>query len=67
MKIKLPVTYEVCGFITLEADSISKAICFFEENADLIKLPEDVEYVDGSFNLSTYDLDILKYYNDFKF
>ena len=51
MKIKLPVTWEVCGIVEVEANSIEEAIAKFDEGCDYIPLP-DGEYVDGSFDLS---------------
>ena len=53
--VKLPVTYEVCGFVEVPKGTIEEAIDYFYENIDYIKLPTDTEYVDGSFQLSTDD------------
>lgn len=65
MKIKLPVTYSVCGFVEVEADSIESAVDYFEENVDHIPLPLDVEteYVEGSYELSSKDIDYIAFYN----
>lgn len=62
MKIKLPVTWEVCGIIEVEANSIEEAIDYFDENCDHIKLPKDFEYVDGSFNLSDSEIEFIELY-----
>lgn len=43
-KIKLPVSWEVFGFVEVEADSIEEAMEFFEENADSFSLPNESEY-----------------------
>ena len=62
MKIKLPVTWEVCGIVEVEANSIEEAIDYFNENCDNIKLPKDGEYVDGSFRLSDNTPEFIKLY-----
>ena len=59
MKIKLPVTWEVCGLIEVEANSIEEAVEYFNQNSSDIELPENPEYVDGSFVLSDDDPDYI--------
>lgn len=61
-KIKLPVSWEVSGFIEVEADSIEEAMDYFYENSDFIPLPTKSEYVDGSFALACSDLEYIKSY-----
>ena len=64
MKVKLPVTWEVCGMVEVEADSVAEAMDVFRETRDDIDLPCDWEYVDGSFDLTMYEADgIQKAYN----
>lgn len=60
MKIKLPVTWEVCGLVEVEANSIEEAVEYFNQNSSDIELPENPEYVDGSFVLSGDDPDYIK-------
>ena len=60
---KMPVTWEVCGFVDVEADSLEEAIDKFEENCDNYELPENGEYVDGSFGLTDNDPEFIKIYN----
>lgn len=62
MTIRLPVTWEVSGFVEMEADSIEDAVKIFNRDADYIKLPRDSEYVDASFCLSTEDPDEIALY-----
>lgn len=62
MTIRLPVTWEVSGFVEVEADSIEEAVKIFNRDADYIKLPRDSEYVDASFCLSTEDPDEIALY-----
>lgn len=59
-KIKLPVSWEVSGFVEVEADSIEKAMEYFEENVDSFSLPNDWEYVDGSFALTCTEPEYIK-------
>jgi hypothetical protein len=53
MKIKLPVTWEMCGEIEVEAKDIGDAIQDFRP--DKYDLPQEKLYVDGSFRLTTTD------------
>ena len=55
--MKIAVTWEMCGFVDIAAPTIEDAMQIFEEQSDYIKLPTDGEYVDGSFVLSTYDVE----------
>lgn len=60
MKIKLPVTWQVCGIIEVDADNIPAAVEYFDQNSDHIALPEENEYVDGSFELSCREPEYIK-------
>jgi hypothetical protein len=61
--ITLPVTWEVCGFVTVQAHDIESAIELFNETSDNIPLPKESEYVDGRFALTNSDPDFVKLYN----
>jgi len=63
MTYKLPVTWEVYGFVKIEANSIEEAIEIFNRESDHIELPEDSEYVDGSFELSSDEPDYVMLFN----
>ena len=67
-KFKLPVTWEMCGVVEIEAESLEAAVDYFNENSDHINLPtgEDVIYVDGSFNLSCDEISYLELFQDYK-
>lgn len=54
-KFKLPVVWEMGGFVTVEADSVEAAMEYFEKNVDHIPLPKEGVYVDASFALSCDD------------
>ena len=62
-KITFPVTWEVCGFVTIEAPDIASAIAYFNENSDHIPLPLKHDYVDGSFTLTDADPAFIELYN----
>lgn len=57
----IAVTWEVCGYIEVEADTIEDAMQMVSENPDDYDLPHDGgDYVDGSFRLSTDDVEEMK-------
>lgn len=62
MKIKLPVTWEMCGMVEIEADSIEEAIEKFYEDSDHIALPDDCCYVEASFGLSCEEPEYIEFY-----
>lgn len=62
-KFRLPVTWEVCGFVEVEAESVEEAIEAFERDIDHIPLPDDSEYVDGSFGLTDPSVEFIALYN----
>ncbi|MBR0267148.1 MAG: hypothetical protein IJQ71_06870 [Clostridia bacterium] len=47
----------------VEADSIDDAMDIFKETSDEIPLPTDADYVDGSFDLSCYEPEVIQVYN----
>lgn len=63
-KYKLPVSWEMCGIVEVEADSLEEAVAYFENNSDHIAFPSG-EYVDASFGLNMDSVeDISDCYND---
>ncbi len=56
-KQRIAVIWEMCGYIEVEANSIQEAMEKVKENPDDYPLPYDGEYVDGSFRLSTDDVE----------
>jgi len=56
-KQRIAVTWEVAGYIEVEANSVQEAMEKVKENPDGYSLPHDGEYVDGSFRLSTDDVE----------
>lgn len=55
--MKVAVTWQMCGFVDIDEDSMEKCMKKVEETSDHIKLPTDAEYVDGSFELASYDVE----------
>lgn len=54
--MRLAVTWEMAGYVDVEANTLEDAMEKFEKESDYIKLPNG-DYVDGSFRLSTEDVD----------
>ena len=40
MKIKLPVTWEVCGLVEVEANSIEEAVEYFNQIPAILNFPK---------------------------
>lgn len=57
----IPVSWEVCGSVEIDAESVEEAINIFDEQSDDIPLPEG-NYIDGSW--SREDSDFIKEYNN---
>ena len=64
-KQRIAVTWHVCGYIEVEANNIEEAMKKVRDNPDDYSLPYDGEYVDGSFGLSTDDVEEMKAMVDF--
>lgn len=60
MTWKMPVTWEMCAYINVEADTLDEAMEIVRDDADVIPLPLDgANYIDASWNLSSDDEDYL--------
>lgn len=64
--MKVAVTWEMCGYVDIEADTMEEAMEKFKRESDYIKLPTNAEYVDGSFVLSTDDVEEMEVICDLK-
>lgn len=62
--MRLAVTWEMCGYVDVEANTLEEAMDKFNEESDYIKLPNG-DYVDGSFRLSTDDVEEMEVIVDF--
>lgn len=65
-KQRIAVTWEMSGYIEVEANNIEEAMNMVRENPDNYSLPIEQDYVDGSFGLTTNDVDMMKIICDFK-
>lgn len=59
-KVKIAVTWEMCGYIEVDAVSTEEAMQKVKNDPDDYDLPKNGDYVDGSFHLSTEDVEIMK-------
>ena len=56
----MPVTWEMCAYINVDADTLGEAMEIARDEAGTIPLPGDgANYVDGSWNLSSKNEDYL--------
>ena len=46
---RIPVVYQMTGVVTVEADTLAEAIEFAGDEYNPVPLPEDAEYLDGSW------------------
>lgn len=61
---KIPVTWTECGTVSVEADTLEKAMEIAKDDDDVIPIPDNGTYVDGSWTLSTTDIDeVRRFYN----
>ena len=54
-KFKIPVSWEVCGIVEVEAQDIDEAIEIARDEEGVIPLPTDSDYIDGSWRVSDAD------------
>lgn len=51
-KFKIACSWEVCGEFEIEADNMNQALKQAAETKDIIDLPKDREYINGSFQIN---------------
>lgn len=62
---KIPVTWQMSGFVHVDADKLEDAIKAVREEYREYPLPEKASYVEDSFQLSDDDIDLIRTsYND---
>ena len=47
----------MCGYVDIDAETMEEAMEKFNNESNHIKLPTNGEYVDGSFQLSSEDVE----------
>lgn len=64
-KWKIPVTWEVCGYVYVDADTLVEAMETARDDEGVIPLPTESDFVDGSWRLSETDENFVReMYND---
>ena len=64
-KWKIPVTWEICGYVYVDADTLVEAMETARDDEGVIPLPTESDYVDGSWRLSETDENFVReMYND---
>ena len=62
---KIPVTWEMCSVIMVEAETLEDAMEIAGDESSDIPLPDDGYYVDGSWSLTEPSVEIVREcYND---
>lgn len=63
----IPITYSVSGMVKIEAETLEDAMRIAKDEDEQIPLPDDADYIDGSWELS-FDMDeidiVRDLYND---
>lgn len=59
----IPVTYSMCGIFEVKAETIEEAMRIAEEYDGSIGAIKDKEYVDGSWQLTSNEVEENKLYN----
>ena len=54
-KYKVPVYWQMAGYVTVEANSEEEAFESVKENAESLSLPDNGEYLEGSFEVAESD------------
>lgn len=56
---KIPVTWEMCSVISVEAKTLDQAMEKARDKDEVIPLPANGDYVEGSWSLSSDDEDYI--------
>lgn len=60
----IPVSFEMCGMLAIKADSAEEAISLAKTHIDELPIPTVKNYIDGSYQLATDDVEIVNLYTD---
>jgi len=52
----IPVTWQVCDFVRVQADTLKEAYEWMQEHSDEVPLGTEPEYVDASYEVGEYEL-----------
>ena len=56
----IPVTWSMCGTVTVSADTLKEAVEAVKNEENDIPLPANGEYVDSSWELSFSEVDLIR-------
>lgn len=54
---RIPVTWSVCGFVYIDADSLAEAMVIARDDENELPLPLESDYIDESWELSHTDVE----------
>lgn len=54
---RIPVTWSVCGYVKIPAATLEEAMEIAKDEDGVIPLPDENDYVDGSWELSETDVE----------
>ena len=54
---RVPVTWSVCGFVSIDADTLEEAMDIARDDENVLPLPAESNYIDGSWELSQTDVE----------
>ncbi len=57
---KIPVTWSLCGNVTVTAATLKEAIEIAKDEDGVIPLPDDNDYVDGSWEVTETDVETVR-------
>lgn len=61
---RIPVSYEMAGVVKVQANTLEEAIKIAADEAEEIPLPDDADYIPGSWCVAHEDIDFLRsFYN----
>lgn len=64
-KWEIPVTWKVFGKVVVEADTLAEAMHIARDEEEILPLPDESDYVDGSWRITEEDEDFIRtYYNN---
>lgn len=62
---RIPVCWQMMGTVKVEADTLENAIQIAWDDAGVIPIPDNGEYLEGTWEVDCFDVDYLrKYYNN---
>lgn len=61
----IPVVWTMMGTVTVEANTLDEAIEIAKDENGVIPIPEDADFMDGTWEVDCFDIDYLReWYNN---